>query len=157
MVKKIIAIIPDSAIWDSFLNHIKGVYGKTYGHIGMEVQNALKMYVESYQKDNIKDIEEKYQRKIQELESKHLKDIQNTHKEFHNDYSKLRNRYDHLQERFNKSQKDLNVLERETRKLHVVIAKIEKMSFMERILNRLPEEVKQLKSGKEKKIEGKID
>ena len=62
---------------------------------------------------------------------------------------KLRNKFDHLQERFIKGQKELNVLERENSDLRVVVAKIEKMSFFERVLNRLPSEVKQLKSGKE--------
>ena len=147
--KKIIAVIPDGKVWDYFLSHIKEVYGKTYGYIGSEVQNALKQYVENYQKDDIKDVEEKYQREIQELENKHLKEIQDTHNQLYQDYDKLRNKFDHLQERFIKGQKDLNVLERENSDLRVVVAKIEKMSFLERVLNRLPSEVKQLKSDKE--------
>ena len=54
------------------------------------------------------------------------------------------NNYDHLQERLNKSQRELNMLERENSDLRVVVAKIEKMSFLERVLNRLPSEMKQL-------------
>jgi chromosome segregation ATPase len=65
-------------------------------------------------------------------------------------YDKLRNRFDHLQARFNKCQGDLNVLEREVSVLRVVLAKVEKLSLWERVLNRLPVEVKQLSSGLEK-------
>lgn len=41
--KRVIAYIPDVNIWDSFLEHIKAVHGRTYGFIGVEVQNALNM------------------------------------------------------------------------------------------------------------------
>ena len=155
--KRIRAIIPDGSIWFYFLEHIKSVHGKTYGYIGVEVQNALKQYVENYEKPDIQDMENKYQRKIQELQDKYeseintlkieienLKGLKEKHDQLQNNHDKLRNKYDHLQERLNKSQNELNMLERETRKLHVVIAKIEKLSFFERVLNRLPSEVKQL-------------
>lgn len=89
-------------------------------------------------------------------ETKVLHKAQDAYNELHKEYlklqnrkDKLRNNYDHLQARLNKSQKELNMLERETRKLHVVIAKIEKLSFFERVLNRLPEELKQLTSGED--------
>ena len=65
------------------------------------------------------------------------------------DYRKVRNKYEHLQERFSKSQKDLNDLERGESSLKVAIAKLQKLNLLERILNRLPEEIKQLTEGKE--------
>lgn len=84
-------------------------------------------------------------------EVKVLRKAQEDYNGLHNEYLKLqnvndrlRNNYDHLQARFNKSQNDLNGLEREISDLRVVVAKIQKMSFFERVLNRLPSEVKQL-------------
>ena len=146
-LKEIRAHIPDVMVWNSFLEHIKSVHGKTYGHIGMEVQNALKQYVENYDQVGV----QKYESEINALkmENDHLKGLEGKYDQLYGDYRKLRNNYDHLQARFIKGQKELNVLERENSDLRVVVAKIEKMSFFERVLNRLPSEVKQLKSGKE--------
>jgi bisphosphoglycerate-dependent phosphoglycerate mutase len=145
--KQIMTKIPDGTVWDSFLEHIQSVHGKTYGHIGMEVQNALKQYVENY--DQV--IIQKYESEINALktENEHLKGSQEKYDQLFDDYRKLRNKYDHLQERFNKSQNELNLSERENSQLRVVVAKIEKLSLWERLLNRLPSEMKQLKSGKE--------
>jgi ABC-type phosphate transport system auxiliary subunit len=148
--KRIITKINDVKIWDSFLKHIKGVHGKTYGYVGMEVQNALKQYVESYDQLSIREYEIEIESLKMEIEN--LKGLEEKYKQLQNSHDKLRNRYDHLQERFIKGQKELNMLERDTRKLHVVLAKIEKLSFLERVLNRLPEEVKQLTSGTEDEI-----
>lgn len=186
--KRIISTIPDGSVWDSFLEHIKSVYGKTYGYIGVEVQNALKQYVENYENPDIQEVEHKYQKdvlKLQDRMFKQNKDIEaqqnsldsfrevveelekengvlqteNTllhevqdkydqlHKErlnLQNRHDKLRNKHDHLQERFNKCHSELNTLERENSRLRMVVAKIEKLSFWERLLNRLPSEVKQL-------------
>jgi chromosome segregation ATPase len=212
-VKYIKTKIPDSSVWDSFLEHIKDTYGKTYGFIGMELQNALIHYIENPQKSDINEIKGKYQGKIEKLKNKintieqrHSKELQKandtisnlkkTHdnevkklkqkitvaealnkqteriKERNHDlekdiealkrekeyfqglqeknenlqvqHDKLRNKHDHLQERFNKSQKELIILEREVTQLRVVVAKIEKMSLWERLINRLPSEVKEL-------------
>lgn len=84
-------------------------------------------------------------------ETKVLHKAQDDYNELHKEYLKLQNRndklcnnYDHLQARFNKSQNELNTLERENSDLRVIVAKIQKMSFFERILNRLPSEVKQI-------------
>ena len=203
-LKEIRAHIPDSNVWDSFLGHIKNVHGKTHGYIGIEVQNALKQYIENYSKQDVNELEERYQKereeirkeyevKIQSLEqslqvsktlveeikplkkmnqeydlkiqslskenvillteTKVLHKAQEDYNELHKEYlklqnsnDKLRNNYDHLQARFNKSQKELNSLERNIIDLRVIVAKIQKMSFLERVLNRLPSEVKQLTS-----------
>lgn len=83
------------------------------------------------------------------MENDHLKGLEGKYDQLQGRHDKLRSRYDHLQERLNKSQRELNMLERENSDLRVVVAKIEKMSFFERVLNRLPSEVKELKSGKE--------
>ena len=145
--KRIIAYIPNGRVWDSFLEHIKSVHGKTYGLMGVEVQNALKQYVENYDQVSV----QKYESEINALkmENEHLKGSQKKYDQLYSDYRKLRNNYDHLQERFNKSQNELNISERENSQLRVVVAKIEKLSLWERVLNRLPSEVKQLTTEKE--------
>lgn len=61
----------------------------------------------------------------------------------------LRNRYDHLQVRFNKCQEEQNKLEREVSYLRLLMMQIKKRNFFERVLNRLPEGLKQLEEGKE--------
>lgn len=196
--KRIIANIPNNLVWESFLNHIESIYGKTYGHIGNEVQNALIQYMENSQKGTIDEIEIKYQKQLENVQNetlnmqkKHQEEIHSFHKEINilkesnkqmeslkkvnedqkqiinvfeseityfkglkeeltqkiNQYDKLRNRYDHIQERFIKNQRELNTLERENSKLRVVVAKVQKLSLFERLLNRLPDEVKQLEAG----------
>jgi predicted nuclease with TOPRIM domain len=159
-MKTIRVVFPDGKVWDSFLGHIKSVYGKTYGYIGFEVQNALIQYIKAYHEPSIAELKDGYEKELQELEKSyineikplkienyHLREFKGTYDSLFQDYQQLRNNYDHLQARFNKSQEDLNNLEREISQLRVVVAKIEKLSFLERLFNRLPNEIKQLKEG----------
>lgn len=134
--KEIRVKLSDSSVWMSFLEYIEDKHGKTYGVVGIELQNALIHYLKCPEEVDIKQLVNTH-----EYELKKLQDLLNQKT---NEHDKLRNRHDHLQERFIKGQKDLNVLERENSQLRVVVAKIEKMSFFERVLKRLPEEVKQL-------------
>jgi chromosome segregation ATPase len=185
--KEIRAQVPDAHVWEDFLKYIKKIHGKTYGHIGNEVQNALLYYIESFQKGNMDEIKDELlkwqnksfkQEKLNEIQQKKINTLNESNNEFiqqinvlkaenavfqgiknqydqlnneymglRNQHDKLRNKHDHLQERFNKSQKELNLLEKETRVLHVAVAKVQKMSLFERLLNRLPQEVKQLNKG----------
>lgn len=137
--KQIATRIPDSSVWDSFLEHVEQKHGKTHGVLGLELQNILVQYLEC-PKEDIEALK---------MENDHLKGLEGKYDQLQGRHDKLRSRYDHLQERLNKSQRELNMLERENSDLRVVVAKIEKMSFFERVLNRLPSEVKELKSGKE--------
>ena len=132
--KQISTRIPDSSVWDSFLEYVEDKHGKTHGVLGLELQNILVQYLKC-PKEDIKSLK---------MENDHLKGLEEKYDKLQGRYDKLRNKFDHLQERFIKGQKDLNVLERENSDLRVVVAKIEKMSFFERVLNRLPSEVKQL-------------
>jgi peptidoglycan hydrolase CwlO-like protein len=61
----------------------------------------------------------------------------------------LRNRFDHLQARFNKCQEEENKLEREISYLRLLMMEIKKRSIFERVLNRLPEGLKELEEGRE--------
>ena len=66
-----------------------------------------------------------------------------------NELDVLRNRYDHLQARFNKCQEEQNKLEREISYLRLLMMQIKKRNIFARVLNRLPEGLKQLEEGRE--------
>ena len=99
------------------------------------------------QTEKLKEIIQKQEKDIRNLkeEKEYLQGLQEKNDQLQNQHDKLRNKHDHLQERFNKSQNELNLLERENSDLRVVVAKVGKMSLWERVLNRLPGEVKELK------------
>lgn len=61
----------------------------------------------------------------------------------------ISNKYDHLQARFNKCQEEQNKLEREVSYVRLLMMQIKKRSLFERVLNRLPEGLKELEEGKE--------
>lgn len=56
---------------------------------------------------------------------------------------RLRASKDHLQERL-KSQDEIIQLERDLNKYRIVVTKVQALSFMNRILNRLPDDIKEL-------------
>lgn len=62
-------------------------------------------------------------------------------------YDRRQNKIDALSERLNKSLMTESNLERELRKYTAAIVRIETRGFMDRIFNRIPEDVKQLTSG----------
>ena len=68
-----------------------------------------------------------------------------------NDMDRLRNKHDHLQERLNKSQEEIIHLERELTDYRLAISKVQNLGFMDRLLNKLPDEVKRLESKEVKK------
>lgn len=103
--------------------------------------------------EKIKELEEKsketddLKEKMAEMQNKYdklLKDMQEKYDKSLNDNDKLRNTKDHLQERFNKSQEEVIKLERELNSYRIAITKVQSLNFMDRLLNRLPEEIKQL-------------
>jgi hypothetical protein len=61
----------------------------------------------------------------------------------------LRNKFDHLQARFNKCQEEQNKLEREISYVRLLMLQMKKRSLFERVLNRIPEGLKELEEGKE--------
>ena len=92
--------------------------------------------------EKIKELEEK-SKETDDLKEK-MAEMQDKYDKLLNDSDKLRNTKDHLQERFNKSQEEVIKLERESNTYRIAIAKIQSLSFMDRLLNRLPDEIKQL-------------
>lgn len=94
-----------------------------------------------------------YKVKIEEMEKlnteianykEKIDEIQNKYDKLLNDNDKLRNSKDHLQERFNKSQEEVIGLERELNSYRIAITKVQSLGFMDRLMNRLPDEIKQL-------------
>lgn len=164
--------IPDSSVWTSFINHVEQKHGKTYGVAGLELQNALKFYLDHPEGANINEMKKKHfedlqimEDKINELEinqkseskqfnqklddkKKQHDKLSEQHDRILNQYDKLRNKLDHLQERFNKSQDEVNLLQREIGHLRVAMTKVHGMSLFDRLLNRLPEEIKEIEAPK---------
>lgn len=93
-------------------------------------------------KDQITALEE-ISKELDDYKEKY-NDTQNKYNELLNNHDKLRNSKDHLQERFNKSQDEVIKLERELNSYRIAITKIQSLSFVERLLNKIPDEVKQL-------------
>ena len=93
-----------------------------------QIQNLQKQLDEK--DDKILKITESNNEVIQQLENK------NTSKD---------NDYKHIVEVNNKLQSEYNELQNDVKKYSYAIGCIENMSFMDRLLNRLPEEIKELK------------
>jgi chromosome segregation ATPase len=75
-----------------------------------------------------------------------INSLNHENSQYKNQLDLLRNKYDHLQVRFNKCQEEQNKLEREMR---LLIMETKKKNFFDRVLNRLPENLKELKEGRE--------
>lgn len=86
---------------------------------------------------------------INELEE--LKQYKTKYESLLNDMDRLRTSKDHLQERYNKSQNEIIQLEKELSKYRVAITKVQGLSFMDRVFNRLPEDIKELNAAPENK------
>ena len=79
--------------------------------------------------------------------STQIEDLQTNFNDLQVRYDKRQNKNDALSERLNKSLKRESELERELRKYTAAMIKIESRGFMDRMLNRIPEDVKQLTAG----------
>lgn len=122
-----------------------------YKKDNINLENEIKL-----RNDTIRDLNKEvddYKAKIEELEKlnteianykEKLEETQDKYYTLLNDHDKLRNSKDHLQERFNKSQEEVIKLERELNSYRIAMTKVQALSFMDRLLNRLPEEIKQL-------------
>ena len=58
--KEIRVKLSDSSIWMSFLEYINDKHGKTYGVIGIELQNALIQYLKHPEEVDIEELVNKY-------------------------------------------------------------------------------------------------
>ena len=63
--------------------------------------------------------------------------------------TKIKNKREHAQERLNKTQDELNNTLKRLEKYSYAIGQVQNMSFLDRLYNRLPEQIKELQSGEE--------
>ena len=72
---------------------------------------------------------------------------------YRNKNTKIKNKREHAQERLNKTQDELNYTLKRLEKYSFAIGQIKNMSFVDRLFNRLPEEIKELQPGKEEETD----
>lgn len=155
------------------LNNLKDkldVYEKT-NHSENSDSNKIKMELESFKIKNkeLEDVKSVFETEILKLRKKienqdlqiqkfttQNEDLQNNLNDLQSKYDKRQNKNDTLSERLNKSLKRESELEHELRTYTFAMVKIESRGFMDRIFNRIPEDVKQLTAGimKEKEEKG---
>lgn len=92
---------------------------------------------------NLKKKIENQDMEIQEYKFQN-EDLQNNINNLQSKYDKRQNKNDALSERLNKSLKRESELEHELRKYTAAMVKIETRGFIDRMFNRIPEDVKQL-------------
>ena len=86
------------------------------------------------------------------LEEKYRQQVDETNKQVQEN-TKIKNKREHAQERLNKTQDELNDTLKRLEKYSFAIGQVQSMSFIDRLLNRLPEEIKELSAGTEDKKE----
>jgi len=91
------------------------------------------------QKKNI----ERLSNENQTLEEKYINQVEETNKQVQEN-TKIKNKREHAQERLNKTQDELNDTLKRLEKYSYAMGQVKNMSFIDRLFNRLPEEIKQL-------------
>ncbi|WP_461436410.1 hypothetical protein, partial [Methanosphaera sp.] len=81
---------------------------------------------------------------------KYIEQVDETNKQV-KENNKIKNKREHTQERLNKTQDELNNTLKRLEKYSFAIGQVKNMSFIDRIFNRLPEEIKELQPGKDEK------
>lgn len=77
------------------------------------------------------------------LEEKYISQVEETNRQVREN-TKIKNKREHAQERLNKTQDELNDTLKRLEKYSYAIGQVKNMSFIDRLFNRLPEEIKQL-------------
>ena len=116
--------------------------------------NALEKENEMLNKENssILSENEKLKSENERLEDKYIEQVEETNKQV-KENTKIKNKREHTQERLNKTQDELNDTLKRLEKYGFAIGQVKNMSFIDRVLNRLPEEIKELQPGKEENEE----
>lgn len=84
------------------------------------------------------------------FEEKYFEQVEQTNR-LVKENTKIKNKREHAQERLNKTQDELNDTLKRLEKYSFAIGQIKNMSFIDRIFNRLPEEIKELQPGIDEK------
>lgn len=77
------------------------------------------------------------------LEEKYINQVEETNRQVQEN-TKIKNKREHAQERLNKTQDELNDTLKRLEKYSYAMGQVKNMSFIDRLFNRLPEEIKQL-------------
>lgn len=85
------------------------------------------------------------------LEENYFKQVEETNRQI-KEYNKVKNKREHAQERLNKTQDELNDTLKRLEKYSFAIGQVKNMSFLDRLFNRLPEEIKTLQPGKNEEV-----
>lgn len=85
------------------------------------------------------------------LEEKYIAQVDETNKQVLEN-TKIKNKREHAQERLNKTQDELNDTLKRLEKYSFAIGQVQNMSFIDRLFNRLPEQVRELQPGKKDEV-----
>lgn len=88
------------------------------------------------------------------LEDKYIEQVETTNKQVQEN-TKIKNKREHAQERLNKTQDELNETLKRLEKYSYAIGQVQHMNIIDRLLNRLPEQIKELQPASDKNIEDK--
>jgi len=116
-----------------------------------EVVLLLKSDLNKYKHDKLENENELNRLRLEVNELEEFRPFKEKCDVLLNDMDRLRNKHDFVQERLNKSQEEIIKLERELTNYRLIVSKIRNLSFMDRVLNKLPDEVKQLEPKEIKK------
>ena len=94
------------------------------------------------------DINKNLESENKNLEEKYMIQVEETNKQVQEN-TKIKNKREHAQERLNKTQDELNDTLKRLEKYSFAIGQVQNMSFLDRLFNRLPEQVKELQPGKD--------
>ena len=87
-----------------------------------------------------------------EVEEKYIEQVETTNKQVQEN-TKIKNKREHAQERLNKTQDELNETLKRLEKYSYAIGQVQHMNIIDRILNRLPQQVKELQAATYEKKE----
>lgn len=164
--------ISNQKIWKDFIHKLEQENGTSKGYIGSTIEYFIKQYTNSEinavedrrLEEHNKSLEDQLQKleeenKVLQLNIKNtsklhqqsmdlIENIQEELTKQQKDTRTARNDYKHSQEVLNKLQTEYNQLQKENKKYIYCIAQIQKMSLLERLLNKYPEEIKELNEKK---------
>lgn len=86
------------------------------------------------------------------LEDKYIEQVEETNRQV-KENTKIKNKREHAQERLNKTQDELNDTLKRLERYSFAIGQVKNMSFIDRLFNRLPVEIKELQPGKDEENE----
>lgn len=90
------------------------------------------------------------------LENRYIEQVEETNRQV-KENTKIKNKREHAQERLNKTQDELNDTLKRLERYSFAIGQVKNMSFIDRLFNRLPTEIRELQPGRDENEEKKDD